>query len=744
MNDILKVIVYGGLFAVPFLTLYVANDYFFPYITGKNFAFRILVELVFVAWIVLALADVRYRLKFSWVLVSFSIFLIIMYFANLFGENPRSSFWSNFERMDGYVTIVHVFLYVLVLGSVLTTKKLWGYFLHTTLVVAFAVSLYGLSQFADPDYGRGRVESFLGNAAYLAIYLFFHIFITFWLFVESKVNLHRIIYGLLAVMFIFTLIETGTRGTVLGLAAGIAIMVAYIAVFGSKYQEFRRVAIGAFIFLLVGAGVFVLGKDSAFIQENPNLARVANINLAEDLKVRGTIWGMAWEGVQERPVLGWGQSNFNYVFNDKYDPFLYDQEQWFDRSHNIIMDWLVAGGFLGLIAYLSIFIACVYYLFIQPLLRKDDATFTVLERAVLLGILVGYFTHNLVVFDNIISYIFFAVILALIHSRVAVTVPQIEKFKIDNSLLNQFVAPMAAVLVIAIIYTVNIPGMNAAGDIIDGYRATNPADRLVAFERALERGSFAHQEITEQIAQQAMSMVQDPKTPEAVRAQFIARAEKELKILVEQKPNDARVHVFFGSFYRSIGNNDEAEKQMKIARDLSPQKQSIIAQQGIVAYTQGKTDVARDFFKESFLLDERNLEAREFYAAMLVHTGDVEGAKALAVDDTTLKHFALNDFLLNAVTSATDTDFTISLYEARAEQKPESEQNWVSLAYLYYQTKENDKAVDVLERGSKAIPTFAKTATCFANNIKAGRVPEDGCKDSAPVSTSTPVQAPKR
>ena len=740
MNDILKVIVYGGLFAVPFLTLYVANDYFFPYITGKNFAFRIIVELVFVAWIVLALADVRYRLKFSWVLVSFSVFLIVMYFANLFGEHPSSSFWSNFERMDGYVTIVHVFLYVLVLGSVLTTKKLWGYFLHTTLVVAFAVSLYGLSQFADPEYGSGRVESFLGNAAYLAIYLFFHIFITFWLFVESKVNLHRIIYGLLAVMFIFTLIETGTRGTVLGLAAGIAVMVAYIALFGSKYQEFRRVAIGAFIFLLVGAGVFVLGKDSAFIQENPNLARVANINLAEDLKVRGTIWGMAWEGVKERPLLGWGQSNFNYVFNDKYKPFLFDQEQWFDRSHDIIMDWLVAGGFLGLIAYLSIFIACVYYLFIQPLLRKDDATFTVLERAVLLGILVGYFTHNLVVFDNIISYIFFAVILALIHSRVAVTVPQIEKFKIDKSLLNQFVAPMAAVLVIAIIYTVNIPGMNAAGDIIDGYRATNPVDRLVAFERALSRDSFAHQEITEQIAQQAMSMAQDLKTPEAVRAQFIARAEKELKILVEQKPNDARVHVFFGSFYRSIGNNDEAEKQMKIARDLSPQKQSIIAQQGIIAYTQGKSDVARDFFKESFLLDERNLETREFYAAMLVNTGDVQAAKALAIDEATLNHFALNDFLVNAVTSATDTDFTISLYEARAEQKPELEKNWVSLSYLYYQIKENDKSIDALERGGKAIPAFAKTATCFANNIKAGRDPEVGCKDSVPAPAPSPKQ----
>ena len=139
MTDFLKVVVYGGLFAVPFLTLYVANDYFFPYITGKNFDFRIIVELVFAAWVVLALADARYRPKFSWVMATFGILLVVMFFANLFGEHPHSSFWSNFERMDGYVTLVHVFLYALVLSSVLTTKKLWGYYLHTTLVVASIV-----------------------------------------------------------------------------------------------------------------------------------------------------------------------------------------------------------------------------------------------------------------------------------------------------------------------------------------------------------------------------------------------------------------------------------------------------------------------------------------------------------------------------------------------------------------------------------------------------------------------------
>ena len=205
---------------------------------------------------------------------------------------------------------------------------------------------------------------------------------------------------------------------------------------------------------MVAVGSFYSARDSDFIQSSPNLARIANIDLGKDLEVRGTIWGMAWSGVKERPLLGWGQSNFNYIFNEQYDPFLYGQEQWFDRVHNIFLDWLVTGGFLGLIAYLSIFVACVYYLIIVPLRRPEDQTFTTLERGVILGILAGYMTHNLVVFDNIISYIFFAVILALIHSRVGEHMPQFDTIKIDKNLFNQFVVPVAMVLVGALIYTI--------------------------------------------------------------------------------------------------------------------------------------------------------------------------------------------------------------------------------------------------------------------------------------------------
>lgn len=730
MNDFLKAVVYGGLFAIPFLTLYVANDYFFPFITGKNFAFRILVEVVFVAWTVLCLLDAKYRPKFSWVLGSFSLLLVVMFFANLFGQHPQTSFWSNFERMDGYVTLVHVFLYMLVLGSTLLTKQQWNWYLHTTLAAAFISAMYGLAQYAGMVEGftGRRIEGYLGNSAYLSIYMLFHVFIAFWMMVESKDNLRRIGYALLALLFTYVLINSGTRGTVLGLGVGVGVMVTYIMLFGAKYKEFRRYAAVVFALMVLSAGSLMLAKDTDFVQNSTNLARIANIDLGEDLKVRGTIWGMAWEGVKDRPILGWGQGNFNYIFNEQYEPFLYNQEQWFDRAHNIILDWLVAGGFLGLLAYLGIFAAAVYYLLVEPLIKKDDETFTVLERGVLLGILAGYMTHNLVVFDNIVSYMFFGLILALLHSRVGKIMPRLAALKVDRALVTQFAAPVAGVILVATIYVVQAPGMAAAKDIIDGYQAQLPGDRLAAFKQAVERDSFAQQEIAEQVAQQAMSSIRTEGVDPALQQEFVAFAESELKRLAADKPGDARVEVFIGSFYRSIGDLEAAATHMDLARSLSPNKQSIILQQAIIAYSQGNMEKSRDLFAEAYKLDERNNEAALYYGALLLNTGDKVTARALITNEERMKFFAANDFFVDAASQAGDTTLLIDLYISRVAEHPEVAQNWSSLSFLYNQVGNTAVAVETLRTAASKLPSFAKVANCIADNIAAGKkAPEEGC-----------------
>lgn len=740
MKDVLKWVVIGGLFTVPFLTLYVENDYFFPFITGKNFWFRIIVDVAFAAWVILAMYEVKYRPKISGIVWSFGALLIIMFFANWFGVNRTASFWSNFERMDGYVSLVHTFLYMLVLGSVLQTKLLWQRLFNTSLFVAFAVAFYGLAQYGGFIEGSSRIDSRLGNAAYMAVYMLFHVFVAFWLFVETKNILSKVMYGLLAAMFTFVLIETGTRGTAIGLAVGVMVMSAYIGFFGTQFKQYRKYAIGSFAVLLLAIGAFVVGRDSALVQSNPNLARIANISF-DDLKIRSIIWGMAWEGVKERPVLGYGQSNFNYVFNENYDPRLYAQEQWFDRSHNIFMDWLVTGGFLGLIAYLSIFGWCAWYLFVRPLLNKEDNAFNVMERGVLLGILAGYFTHNLVVFDNIVSYIFFAIILGLINSRVGVIPSKVTSWKVDRTIIEQFAAPVMAVILVAGIYLFHLPGMRAASDIITGFRAEDPVARLDNFKLAISRDSFAQQEITEQLAQQTMGIVRNEKVSEDVRQKYASYTEEQLNNLIAEKPTDARVYVFAGSYYRSIGELDKAKEMMDLARKYSPRKQAIIEQQGLVALTQGKNVEAAALFKEAFDLDTRSLEAREYYAAALFFVNQPETAIALkhsdnpeVTDDAIMSKFAASDFLIGSANQFGQYAFAAELFEYRVNAKPDGRQkwatdpqNWATLAYLYYQLDEDERAISVLNTAKEKIPSFATKATCIAENIEGDRDPLEGC-----------------
>ncbi len=729
MKDITRWAVLGGLFVIPFLAIYVETNYFFPYITGKNFWFRILVTVVLAGWVTLACLDARYRPKWSWVLGSFGALIVVMFFANLFGKHPPSSFWSNFERMDGYLTLVHVFGYFLALGSMIQTKTLWNWYLNTSLVVAFFVGMYGLAQSSGMVEGAsGRVDSWLGNPTYLAIYMLFHIFVAFWMFVESTQTLRRTMYGLMAVMFMYVLFETGTRGTFIGLITGGGAMVAYIALFGSRLKQFRAYALAVLAVLVLIVGGLFFGRNTEFVQNDPNLSRFANIDLGEDLRVRGTIWGLAWEGVQERPFLGWGQNNFNYVFNQNYDPFLFDQEQWFDRVHNIIFDWLIAGGFLGLAAYLGIFLACGYYLFLRPLLRPADETFTVLERGVLLGLLVGYFTHNLVVFDNIISYLFFAMMLALIHSRVATPIPALERVRMPQPVVTQIVAPAMVAVAVVLIYLVHLPGMAAARDIIGGFRAQTPDTMVAAFELALSHNrEFGRQEITEQFAQRAMSFMQSDQVSAEDKDRLRERVAVELDRLVEFKPDDARVHVFRGTFYRSVGDFERAAAEFARARELSPRKPSIIVQQGLVEFNRGEIAAARDFFAEGLALEERNLEMREFLAIAHLQLGDIEAAEALMINEQVKARFAQSNFLVSAANQVGAFEFLIDLFTERVQAEPDNAQTWASLAFLQYQQGNIVGAIETLEAGAEAVPAFAPTAQCVIDNIAAGRDPQEGC-----------------
>ena len=728
MKDMLQALVFGGLFLVLFLPLYVESDFFFPFITGKNFAFRIIVEIVFASWILLALFDVKYRPKFSWILAAFAGLLVIMAVANALGEYPLRSFWSNFERMDGYITLVHVFLYTLVLGSVITTHKAWSYFLNTSVAVALMVAIYGLAQYSGMVEGTegSRVDSRLGNAAYMAVYMLFHLFFIAFLAVRSKVKMHQVLYALVGLIFVYTLLLTGTRGTFLGFVGGSIVAVGYITLFGRRVPELRKYTAGVLVVLAIVGLSFMAVRDTDVIQNNGSLARIANIDLKSDLVVRGTIWNMAWQGVKERPLLGYGQGNFNYVFNAKYDPSLYDQEPWFDRVHNIFFDWLIAGGILGFIAYFSIMLAVIYYLFIVPVLLKKESPFTVLEQAVLVGLLVGYLMHNLVVFDNIISYIFYGTMLALIHSRIATPIKAIESYKIEPVLITQFAMPVVILVTGFGVYMLNAPGIQTAKDLIDALVAQTYQERLDGFDSALGRNSFARQEVVEQLSQKTISDVHNQNISQQERIDMQQRTELELLSLIDSKPGDARIHNFLTRFYRTIGAIPQSREQAAIATSLSPRKPSLILEQAILELQENKLEEGLVFLKKAFELEEKNTPVRVLYAAVLMRSGQVEEAKEL-ISEEYLLAFADSEYALSATKEAEDFEFLAKLLVAKIEKEPKNAQHRASLSFVYYKLGDIEKSVEVLTQAGEDIEVFAPTAQCYVANLEAGNAPDKGC-----------------
>jgi tetratricopeptide (TPR) repeat protein len=273
--------------------------------------------------------------------------------------------------------------------------------------------------------------------------------------------------------------------------------------------------------------------------------------------------------------------------------------------------------------------------------------------------------------------------------------------------------------------------MQAAGDVITAFQGKTLEARYEGFEVALARDSFAKQEIVEQFAQQAMGIAQasegvDPATKE----KFMKRAEEELLLMVQEKPGDARLHVFLASYYRTVGDLQKAKQQMETARSLSPRKQAIILQQGAIELSLGNNISARDFFKTAYELDITNEEAKEFYVASLFYAKEIATAKELITDATPgfRSRLAGSDFVLNAVNAASEYETLATLYEARVSADDSNAQNWASLAYVYYQLKQNDKAIETLARATTAVPSFAQAAKCFSANIAKGVSPEVGCQ----------------
>src|SRR3989344_3504592 len=122
-EDIVVWIIKVALWGLPFVPLYVASEMLFPFISGKNFLFRIVVDVLAGLWVGLAIASPRYRPRPTLLFKLSAAFVLAIFIADILSPNPFRAFFSNYERMEGFMTIFHLWLYFLVLTSIFKTQR---------------------------------------------------------------------------------------------------------------------------------------------------------------------------------------------------------------------------------------------------------------------------------------------------------------------------------------------------------------------------------------------------------------------------------------------------------------------------------------------------------------------------------------------------------------------------------------------------------------------------------------------
>ncbi|KKW46689.1 MAG: hypothetical protein A3A43_02460 [Candidatus Liptonbacteria bacterium RIFCSPLOWO2_01_FULL_56_20] len=459
-----KTSLYTSFFAV----VVVMASTFFPFIGGKYFFFRFFVELA-LAFLLLwwgfeaPRGEVERRVMRLWkqpLVIAVSIFVLVYLLATAFAYDSSAAFWSNYERGEGGFQMLHYYLFFLLLLTVFTEWSDWRRALRVSLAAASLMILYGVTAQLLPG-GQGiflfvtpyqqanpptavwelltiaRFQGSLGNPAYVAPYLIFSIFFTFYLWLERRATakgwIRDALYGALVLAFIFFFFLSQTRGAFLGLAA--AIVAAFGYLIAAARSRIRMLALwGLIAIFLVGGALFAL-KDNSFVQRLPG-SRMFDISFSGDTaQTRFWTWGSALKGFRERPILGWGPENFSTVFDKYFDARHFvpgkNTETWFDRAHSVFFGYLTETGILGLASYLAIFFVFYRQFFKKAYanLREEKSrqkTHATLRdsigiRALFFAMPIGYLVQGAALFDVLPIYLnlffFFALSSFIFHEH---------------------------------------------------------------------------------------------------------------------------------------------------------------------------------------------------------------------------------------------------------------------------------------------------------------------------------------
>jgi len=681
--------------------------FYFPYISTGAIAFRIVVEVAFFAWLALAVLRPEFRPDFRKPIVAIMTALtIISAFAAIFGVDVVRSVWSNFERMEGLVGWLHLYALFLVVTTTMRERDDWKPF----VIVLWSASVLNALLALSVDDGKtidttvdGRAAGIIGNPIYLAIHMLMSAGIVAW-WVASSTSVGRRISTTLVwsattsiVLFGIAIALSGTRGTFIASAVSLLVVAGVVALKKDSPAMLRKISVGVLVAVVAFSAFLFTVRDQQWVKENRFLERASSVfNVSGGtVSARFNNWEIALDAIRARPILGWGQDNYIYPFTFFFNPEMANEEPWFDRTHNQFLDWFVHTGFLGGIAYLAL----IAFAVLSVTKMKDAA---LVERSVLLAIIAGYITHNMFVFDFLVSAMLFVMVLAYISARS----PRFGSAEIESihaQPARADVEPAAVALAVVglcvTVWVVIAPTMSGASGMITAISTPYVDEKQVLFEGIIAERKTGYTEAVEQFVVSAIQVAGTAELPEDVRNGYIASAQQVINNEIDRVPDNVRMLMFRGALESRLGQNDAAISTFERMAELAPRRPNNLEMLIDAYQTRGTPDdvtKARQLAAFIYELAPDNLESIIAYARTLILDKKVTEAEAL-VAPYDLYMEGKGTALFSAYQAIGRFDRVAEILERYLADKPGDMELTYSLAATYFQGGEKQKAIATLQ-----------------------------------------------
>lgn len=631
-----------------FAPLVLLSAFYFPYIVPKTLFFQAAVECALFFYILLAVLDKAYAPKFDRISKAVLVFFAAYALAGAFGANPARSFLGTYERMLSVVNLAHYIAFFVIARSVFTGVKDWLIFLRTFVTASVLVSVYGVAQKLGLSgvyhSSIDRIDSTIGNAAFLGGYLIFAVCFALALFLLDRNRTARILYALSIVLNLAVIYLTGTRGAALGLAVGLVLLAAaYLFRPAAARAGGREMAgwITAALCAVVGL-VALLELQGGGVFDS--LRRFTSVSLSDaTVQTRILSASTSWSGFLERPVFGWGPENYNLVFDKYYNPKLYPTENWFDHAHNIFFDTLTATGAVGFIAYFFL-LGMLAWVIARGARAAPEAYWL---RMVLFALLGAYFVQNIFVFDSLASYLPFFMLAAYAAAGFPHAEEKVASDAKKEKLFRNPVPLVAAWLVPVFLlgmYWVNIRPATAAYYTVEALKTDrrDSAQAQVHFERALAKSTFGRHEIRGKLADFASEVFADERvTDEERKKAFAEYVFAEMERSIVEDPLNFRNYLYFANYL--AGNHAvltafgipalvRADAVLAEAEALAPNKPPLYLQWGKVKSLRGEHEKAVELFERAVALKPDVVDSQFRLASAYRAAGKDDKALALYMD----------------------------------------------------------------------------------------------------------------